>query len=56
MAILSNLGSEDFVIKPGDRIAQFVIEAIITPEPVFVDELSGTTRSDRGLWQYCSTK
>ncbi len=49
MCLLANLGEEDFVIEPGDRVAQFIIEAIITPQPVFVDELAGTDRDTAGF-------
>ncbi len=49
MAILANLGSEDFEIKAGDRIAQFIIEAISLPSPVFVDELNESTRDADGF-------
>ncbi len=46
ICILANLGKEDFEISIGDRIAQFVIETIIRPEPIFVDELSDTSRME----------
>lgn len=49
LCILSNLADKDFEIKVGDRIAQFLIESIITPEPVFVDELSSTVRDTAGF-------
>lgn len=47
--ILANHGSADFEIKAGDRVAQFIIEAIITPEPIFVDELTETGRGESGF-------
>ena len=44
LCILINHGDTEFSINPGDRIAQFVIESIITPVPEFVSELSSTDR------------
>ncbi len=49
MCVLANHSSTDFEIKAGDRIAQFVIEAIIVPEPVFVENLSDTERGSGAL-------
>ena len=49
VCIMANLGKEHFVISAGDRIAQFIIEAIITPEPVFVEELTDSSRMDKGF-------
>ncbi len=49
ICLLANLGEEEFVIQPGDRVAQFIIEAIITPEPMFVEELAGTDRDVAGF-------
>lgn len=47
--VLANLSKEDFNIKVGDRIAQFVIEKIITPTPVWVDSLAETQRGSGGF-------
>ncbi|MFN3870215.1 MAG: dUTP diphosphatase [Aquificaceae bacterium] len=47
--ILINLGSEDFVIKRGDRIAQMVIVPVIKVELEEVEELSPTKRSNGGF-------
>ena len=47
--ILINLGQSPVTLQRGDRIAQMIIEAIITPEPVFVDELEDTARGDNGF-------
>lgn len=49
--ILMNHGSDDFVIKKGDRIAQLVVHVILTPEVVEVDDISSTytTRSSNGF-------
>lgn len=46
---LVNHGEEAFVIEQGTRIAQLVIEAIITPEPVWAEELDETTRGAGGF-------
>jgi dUTP pyrophosphatase len=42
LCVLANHSAEDFKINIGERIAQFIIEAIITPEPVFVECLPAT--------------
>ena len=50
--ILINLGKEDFIINDGDRIAQGVINGILTQrwaDFTRVDELSETSRSDGGF-------
>jgi dUTP pyrophosphatase len=50
--ILINLSKEDFVINDGDRIAQGVINGILTQrwaDFTRVDELSETSRSDGGF-------
>lgn len=44
-AILHNTGDKDFEIKKGDRIAQLVLEKIVTPKTTIVDELKTTTRT-----------
>lgn len=50
ICVVSNLGQENFIVKAGDRIAQFVIEQIILPEPVWVEgELPKSIRGDGGL-------
>ena len=49
ICLLANHGAEDFNIFTGDRIAQFIIESIITPTPVFVDELEETDRGENGF-------
>lgn len=49
ICVLANHGDEDHVVNIGDRIAQMVIESIILPEPIFVDELSNTERGVNGL-------
>ncbi|RKP27878.1 dUTP diphosphatase [Syncephalis pseudoplumigaleata] len=47
--LLFNLGDEDFEISEGDRIAQMVLERIITPEVEEVDELDETERGEKGF-------
>jgi dUTP pyrophosphatase len=44
-----NHGAEAFVAEKGTRVAQLVIEAIITPEPVWADELEETERGAGGF-------
>ena len=50
--ILINLGKEDFIINDGDRIAQGVINGILTQrwaDFTRVDKLGKTSRSDGGF-------
>ncbi|QGH74842.1 deoxyuridine 5'-triphosphate nucleotidohydrolase [Bacteriophage DSS3_MAL1] len=47
--ILINLGTGDFVVKHGDRIAQFIIEAYKPCLPVPALSLEGTTRGEGGF-------
>ena len=46
---LVNHGREAFVIDAGQRIAQLIIEAIITPEPAWADSLDETARGAGGF-------
>lgn len=46
---LFNLSDADFVIQPGDRIAQLVISKYERTELKVVDELSETLRSEGGF-------
>ena len=41
--------SEDFVVTRGERIAQLVIQAVVTPEFVEVESLSDTERGEGGF-------
>lgn len=52
ICVLANHANEDFEVKVGDRVAQFIIESIIMPEAVFVEELPDT---DRGAGGFGST-
>ncbi|PIN06967.1 dUTPase [Handroanthus impetiginosus] len=47
--ILFNYSDVDFEVKPGDRIAQLIIEKIMTPEVTEVDDLDSTTRGSGGF-------
>ena len=47
--LLINLGSEDFEIKKGERIAQAVVAPAIQAEIVEVDELNDTKRGKGGF-------
>lgn len=48
-AILVNLGQENFVVNPGDRIAQMVICPIMVARLVEVDQLNTTSRGTGGF-------
>lgn len=50
--VLFNHGADDFHIKPGDRIAQLILEQISNPPVVEVDDLDAT---DRGAGGFGST-
>tara|TARA_B100000575_G_scaffold267630_2_gene245893 strand:- start:653 stop:1096 length:444 start_codon:yes stop_codon:yes gene_type:complete len=47
--ILVNLGTKDFVVKNGDRIAQMVICPILKAEFEIVNELPATLRGESGF-------
>lgn len=47
--ILINLGSGDFVVKHGDRIAQLIIEQYMPCLPIEVSELDTTNRGAGGF-------
>lgn len=46
--ILVNLSNEDFVVKPGERIAQMVINKFEQAEFEVVEELDKTERGEGG--------
>lgn len=47
--ILINLGSEPFVVRTGDRIAQLIIESCADKRFIAVDTLPFTSRGDSGF-------
>ncbi|KAI9597229.1 dUTPase-like protein [Syncephalis fuscata] len=47
--LLFNFGDETFEINEGDRIAQMVLERIITPDVEEVEELDDTDRGENGF-------
>ena len=46
---LINMGSESFVINPGDRVVQMVVEKRLDVEAVKVDQLGETERGEGGF-------
>lgn len=47
--ILFNHSDEDFIVNDGDRIAQFILEKISTPDIEIVNELCETERGINGF-------
>uniref|UniRef100_A0A453JI21 Deoxyuridine 5'-triphosphate nucleotidohydrolase n=3 Tax=Aegilops tauschii subsp. strangulata TaxID=200361 RepID=A0A453JI21_AEGTS len=47
--ILFNHSDADFAVRPGDRVAQLVIERIATPDVAEVDDLDATVRGEGGF-------
>jgi len=47
--VLLNHGDKTQVVENGERIAQFVITPVLTPEYTVVDELSDTSRGTKGF-------
>ncbi len=47
--LLINNGTTDFTISPHDRIAQLLLEAILTPPVEVVDDLNETSRGEGGF-------
>lgn len=47
--ILANISNEDFVVNPGDRIAQMVINKVEHAEFELVEELDETERGEGGF-------
>ena len=50
--VLFNHADEDFIVKHGDRVAQLVLERIVTPDVFAVDSVEET---DRGAGGFGST-
>lgn len=46
---LQNAGSEDYTVRPADRIAQMMIAPVIRAEVRMADELDGTARGEGGF-------
>lgn len=47
---LTNLGSEPYVIRKGEKIAQLIIKPVVAPEVIQVDELPrADERGDKGF-------
>ena len=47
--ILINFGKKEFVIKPGERIAQLIVSRVYTAQLTEVKELNNTTRGEGGF-------
>ena len=47
--VMFNHGQEELVVKKHDKIAQLILEKIITPEIVIVDDLDETERGEGGF-------
>ena len=47
--VLVNLGTEDYQVHKGDKIAQLIVERIISEEAILVHELETTTRGTKGF-------
>ena len=49
VVLLNTDREEPFVVEPGMRIAQLVVVAVATPQPVEVPELPDTERGEKGF-------
>uniref|UniRef100_A0ACD5ZSX5 Uncharacterized protein n=2 Tax=Avena sativa TaxID=4498 RepID=A0ACD5ZSX5_AVESA len=47
--LLFNHSDADFAVRPGDRVAQMVVERVATPEVAEVDDLEDTARGQGGF-------
>ncbi|XP_047050625.1 deoxyuridine 5'-triphosphate nucleotidohydrolase-like [Lolium rigidum] len=47
--LLFNHSDADFVVRPGDRVAQMVVERVAAPEVAEVDDLDATVRGEGGF-------
>ena len=46
---LQNLRDTDYVVRPGDRVAQLLVVPVLCPEIEVVEELPGTARGANGF-------
>ena len=46
---LYNFGNRDYVVEPGDKIAQLVVYQLNQPVFEFTDDVSETSRGDKGF-------
>jgi dUTP pyrophosphatase len=53
--ILANLGSKEVMIDPYERVAQLVLEVIVDPSKIIIEEREELTRSERGVNGFGST-
>ena len=44
--VLFNHSETDFIVKPGDRVAQMIVQVITTPEVAEVEDLDATVRRE----------
>lgn len=47
--LLINLGTQDFILQPGERIAQLVIAPVVRAAFIKTETLSGTARGENGF-------
>jgi len=47
--IIINLGKEDFIIQPAERIAQLILSKVYTAKFIESDELNNTSRGEGGF-------
>ena len=47
--ILANFGTEDYLVKQGDRIAQLVIINVVRPQIRLVEKLNASKRGNKGF-------
>ena len=47
--VIFNLSQDDYVVTPGERIAQMIIEKVVATELVEVDDLEETARGEGGF-------
>lgn len=47
--LLFNLSDQDFTVEEGDRVAQLILERIITPDVLEVEDLDATVRGEGGF-------